>query len=210
MPLRILIALLLLASTAVGDWTGLIASELAVATLGDATVTKVARSQCKVCNGTGKIKAGDGRTIVWRECDNCEADAGDEPAAEPEPAEPEPAATGPKRKQKILFFTAKWCMPCQKQKRNVFPAMEAVGWRFGDVDEDLDPPPHVRIVDFDTHPDLVAKYGVGSIPAFVVIDEYDNILGRMSGLSDAHKIRKLWDDAESQPEPSQQEPSRPP
>jgi len=35
--------------------------------------SKVKRSECKVCNGTGRVKTGDG--ISWTECENCVPDS---------------------------------------------------------------------------------------------------------------------------------------
>lgn len=61
-------------------------------------VPKVPRSQCKVCNGTGRVRAGDGSVVVTRECDNCYSDA---------PAEK------PAEKRRIIVYSSDNCAPCR-------------------------------------------------------------------------------------------------
>lgn len=74
----LLLALPILAVTTFGgEYRSLISTQMAVTTMqAEPVVEKVPRSKCPICKGTGKIKAGDTVTIVWRDCDNCVADGG--------------------------------------------------------------------------------------------------------------------------------------
>lgn len=56
----------------------------------------------------------------------------------------------------IYFFTADWCGPCQQMKP-IAGQLHAEGHT-------------CYSVDFDTRQDLVSKYGVTSVPQFVVVD----------------------------------------
>ena len=58
------------------------------------------------------------------------------------------------RRPKVLAFTASWCVPCQRAK----PALVQI--RAAGVD--------VEIIDIDDRPDLAKKYGVTSVPTFIV------------------------------------------
>jgi thiol-disulfide isomerase/thioredoxin len=58
------------------------------------------------------------------------------------------------QRPKVLAFTASWCAPCQRAK----PALVQI--RAAGVD--------VEITDIDEHPDLARKYGVTSVPTFIV------------------------------------------
>jgi thiol-disulfide isomerase/thioredoxin len=58
------------------------------------------------------------------------------------------------QRPKVLAFTASWCAPCQRAKP-VLVQIQAAG-----VD--------VEIIDIDASPDLAKKYGVTSVPTFLV------------------------------------------
>ena len=62
--------------------------------------------------------------------------------------------SGPCSRPKVLAFTASWCGPCQRA-RPMLVQIEATG-----VD--------VEIIDIDDRPDLAKKYGVTSVPTFIV------------------------------------------
>lgn len=176
--MKYLIVFLLFCSTAFGqEWTGLISSELALATL-KTQDEQVPRSECTVCDGTGKVKAGDGRTIVWRDCDNCYDDTGAE-----------------QEKRCVLFFTADWCRPCVRVKRQEFPPMRENGWRIVDY-EDFEAGCHIGVVESDLHRELVDQFDIRLLPTFVVVDsatrshEFDRHVGYL----DQRGIRDLWGD----------------
>jgi len=58
------------------------------------------------------------------------------------------------RRPKVLAFTASWCAPCQRAKPALIQ-VQAAGVE-------------VEIIDIDDHPDLAKKYGVTSVPTFIV------------------------------------------
>ena len=174
-----------------GKYTGLIACELAFATLtdgDDSPIEKVPRSECQECDGTGRVKAGDGVTIVWRECTNCYDDSsgdapechcpncgcGDKctkdescPCGNCQPGE-EPKASLPTKK--LLVFTATWCGPCKtvynpdNPEGTTISELEKVGWKVGNGPEN-----HIQMVDVDENPELFQRYGLTHVPSFVLI-----------------------------------------
>ena len=175
--MRVLIAFLLLASTVRGDsythneWTPIIASELALASMSE-SIDRVPRSKCTVCKGSGKIKAGDGVTIVWRACDNCFDDS--QAVEDDEEVE----------NKRILFFSAQWCSPCTRVKRQVLPALESAGWVIGDGGQ-------LQIIDVDAHPDLVKQYGIRPLPTFIMLINGEEV-ARHEGFANSTRIRKMW------------------
>lgn len=64
----------------------------------------------------------------------------------------------------LLIFTASWCGPCQRMKKNVYPSREVrqvagrVIWLTLDVDKSASKP-------------LAQKYGVSSIPNLILVDD---------------------------------------
>ncbi len=90
------------------------------------------------------------------------------------------------RPRSVLFFTATWCGPCLNAKQELRAWMEPSGWTFHETE-----PAYVQIVDCDKRPDLVARYGVRTIPHFVLIAADGRKL-RESGYSDRRTIERLW------------------
>ena len=74
----------------------------------------------------------------------------------------------------LLDFAADWCAPCR--------AMDVRFWPEPQVRELTDRFVLVR-VDFDTQTSLRSKFGVASIPNVVVLDPWENPLGRLTGWS---------------------------
>lgn len=102
--MKILIAFFCLCSVlAAGEFTSRIAHEMALVTMEPLpeVIEKVPRSQCKKCNGSGKMKVGDTVTVKIVECDGCFPDLkpGDNSTPETHGAEsgshPVPASPGP-------------------------------------------------------------------------------------------------------------------
>lgn len=59
------------------DYIGVVAAEAAYASLlprSAPTKPKVDRKDCTTCNGTGKVRTGDG--LGWTECPDCEVKPG--------------------------------------------------------------------------------------------------------------------------------------
>jgi len=68
-------------------------------------------------------------------------------------------------KRKVLVFKATWCGACQSLKHE-WPKLEKVGWRIGEKQTD-----HIQLVDADSHPDLMSRYGISSLPTLVLVDD---------------------------------------
>jgi hypothetical protein len=65
------------------DYVGRVAAEAAYASLrptATPTKPKVPRSECKTCDGTGRVRSGDGQG--WTKCPDCEPDKGTLPTLE--------------------------------------------------------------------------------------------------------------------------------
>lgn len=59
------------------DYVGAVAADVAYASMAPAaapTKPKVPRSECKTCDGTGKVRTGDDQG--WTKCPDCEPDTG--------------------------------------------------------------------------------------------------------------------------------------
>lgn len=176
--MKILIAFVIMASTAMaGTHKSMIACQLAASTMSKTVPSeKVPRSQCDICGGTGKVKAGDGSTLVWRACDHCY----DDKIA--------------KMSSYILMFTASWCDPCNKMKGSLKPDpnpnspplcwLMTTGWQVG-------PAGHIRLIDVDERPDLKNQYQVKHLPTLVLIQNGREVR-RQSGYMTAHQIANLY------------------
>ena len=77
----------------------------------------------------------------------------------------------------LIRFTASWCPPCQAMKRDVFSRT--------DIAEQIEADFFAVSVDIDnTDPnttDLTHRYGIDSIPAFVVVDVRGHEITRSTG-----------------------------
>lgn len=87
--------------------------------------------------------------------------------------------------KKVIKFGSSWCSPCKL----MHPVFEKISEKlstdelsFSEID-----------VDDDTE-DLSSKYGIRNIPAILVIDEDDKVLGRFVGaMSDESLEEKIKD-----------------
>lgn len=73
------------------------------------------------------------------------------------------------RTPRIVFMHAAWCAPCRAalEGPQAFPRwLMASGWKVGHEATD-----HVQLVDHDARRDLVAHYGVKTLPAMVRITQ---------------------------------------
>ncbi len=78
-------------------------------------------------------------------------------------------------KPMILFFTGKWCSPCQIMKRQVWAdeqVMAAVNEAFIPVTIDVDDPNAAS---------ALSRYGVGLTPTTIITDSKGNVLQRNHG-----------------------------
>jgi thioredoxin-like negative regulator of GroEL len=78
--------------------------------------------------------------------------------------------------KKILYFSATWCGPC----KNFKPIMEQVSRELP-----------VQFVDVDTNPQLVAEYGVRSVPTVIIINN-GQVSSRQAGVLTESQIKSLW------------------
>lgn len=88
------------------------------------------------------------------------------------------------QKRRVLVFKASWCGACQGLNYE-WPKLEAVHWKIGDSDTN-----HIQLVDADVRPDLLAKYGVSSLPTLLLVED-DKEIAR-HGLLTAHSIAELY------------------
>jgi thioredoxin 1 len=78
--------------------------------------------------------------------------------------------------KKILFFSASWCGPCKSFK----PIMEQVSRELP-----------VQFIDVDASPQLVAEYGVRSVPTVIIINN-GQVSSRQAGVLTESQIKNLW------------------
>lgn len=88
--------------------------------------------------------------------------------------------------KKVIKFGALWCNPCKL----MHPVFEKINEKlstdelsFSEID-----------VDDDTE-DLSSKYGIRNIPAILVIDEDDKVLGRFVGAMSEESLEEKIKDA---------------
>jgi thioredoxin-like negative regulator of GroEL len=78
--------------------------------------------------------------------------------------------------KKILYFSATWCGPC----KNFKPIMEQVSRELP-----------VQFVDVDANPQLVAEYGIKSVPTVLIINN-GQVSSRQAGVLTESQIKSLW------------------
>jgi thioredoxin-like negative regulator of GroEL len=78
--------------------------------------------------------------------------------------------------KKILYFSAAWCQPC----KNFKPIMEQVSRELP-----------VQFVDVDASPQLVAEYGVRSVPTIVLVNN-GQVASKQAGVLTESQIKSLW------------------
>jgi thioredoxin 1 len=59
----------------------------------------------------------------------------------------------------VLYFTADWCNPCKK----VRPVVDEINREYSDA--------KFITIDADTELELVEKFGIKSVPTFILIDD---------------------------------------
>lgn len=59
----------------------------------------------------------------------------------------------------VLYFTADWCNPCKKVK----PVVDEINREYSDA--------KFITIDSDTELELVEKFGIKSVPTFILIDD---------------------------------------
>ena len=80
--------------------------------------------------------------------------------------------------KKILQFTASWCGPC-KAMAPIIDRLPSKGIP-------------VQKVDADNDVKLCAEFGIRSIPTFVVVDDSNNELRRVTGMQTEQQLINLY------------------
>lgn len=80
---------------------------------------------------------------------------------------------------KLLDFKASWCGPCRAME----PVIEELKRELGEKAEVVE-------IDVDTKPEEASKYGVMSIPTYVVLKD-DKEVGRKTGVTSKEELLKL-------------------
>ncbi len=91
----------------------------------------------------------------------------------------------------LLDFSATWCGPCQ-QMSPIVSRLKRQGYP-------------IRKVDVDREPALARKYGIGSIPAFVLVVQGKEV-ARIEGMTSESRLRSLLAKIPRPSEPAKQPP----
>ena len=78
--------------------------------------------------------------------------------------------------KQIIYFTAKWCGPCQT---------------LGPIMDEFNYPLPALPVDVDQDRELSAKYGIRSVPALVLVNEAGEEIKRSIGVQ-SREVIKEW------------------
>ena len=84
-----------------------------------------------------------------------------------------------KHKPVFAYFTAAWCGPCQSMKKTT--------WADNAVKEAMEKFIPVKI-DVDAQPALTEKFGVRSMPSYIVMSEDGEVIRQRSGLMVAEEM----------------------
>ena len=78
----------------------------------------------------------------------------------------------------ILYFTADWCNPCKK----VRPVVDEINREYSDA--------KFITIDADTELELVEKFGIKSVPTFILIDDGKEV-SRTTGAKTKEELLSL-------------------
>jgi len=78
----------------------------------------------------------------------------------------------------VLYFTADWCNPCKKVK----PVVDEINREYSDA--------KFITIDSDTEPELVEKFGIRSVPTFILIDDGKEV-SRTTGAKTKEELLSL-------------------
>jgi thiol-disulfide isomerase/thioredoxin len=122
------------------------------------------------CEGTGVITHGDGHKTpcpYHSQKDDDEEDL--------------------MQKKQVIFFTAKWCVPCQLFKSAQIPKLKKSGWKISDKKD-----AQIRIVDIDKNKEFWNKYKINnSVPSFLLFEK-GKMTDSLSGLKTATQIANMY------------------
>ena len=89
------------------------------------------------------------------------------------------------RSRRVLMFHAGYCQPCKVAIRETEEWMRPSGWTFGDTSDC-----HVQYIDTEKNPELVGRFGVEQIPAFVLIKDGNKITAKGYDMSQPVEVRR--------------------
>jgi thiol-disulfide isomerase/thioredoxin len=160
------------------------------------------------CKGTGTIRTGDNRLLPCP-CANCSCkkitdnnntiniNLGTEEDSQKKNTE---LSTVPKEQDSlieysidnldmviIVFTNPEWCAPCKRLENTTFQELKKVGYKFGSLAEA--DTCHIILLN-EEHP-LYAKYGVGTIPTFIFIND-GKIFTKITGYQTSQMVSKLY------------------
>ena len=78
----------------------------------------------------------------------------------------------------VLYFTADWCNPCKK----VRPVVDEINREYSDA--------KCITIDADTELELVEKFGIKSVPTFILIDDGKEV-SRTTGAKTKEELLSL-------------------
>lgn len=78
----------------------------------------------------------------------------------------------------VLYFTADWCNPCKK----VRPVVDEIDREYSDA--------KFITIDADTELELVEKFGIKSVPTFILIDDGKEV-SRTTGAKTKEELLSL-------------------
>ena len=125
------------------------------------------------CKGTGSITHGDGHKTPCPYHSKKDDDTEDE--------------TDLINKKQVIFFTAKWCAPCQVFKSVELPKLKKSGWKISDGKDAM-----IRIMDIDEHRDFWNEHKVnGSVPCFILFEKGKRT-NYLTGLQTATAVANMY------------------
>lgn len=168
------------------------------------------------CNGTGKVRSPDGLTDITCPCnDKCECakpSGPDNKNRECRCGKPNCQCTAkgikcqcPQQEfgnipitdvfekepiemmdEQILYFHAKWCVPCKRFDREVKPKLIAGKWGMN-----LDKNSYIKPIDIDEYPELAEKYEIEMVPTFIMLHK-GKVVAKLTGYSTLEQISQLF------------------
>lgn len=131
------------------------------------------QTTCDKCNGTKKVKTGDGLGTTVCPC-------GAACKCVKTGASPNVSTT----RQIVLVTQPSTCEPCREFEQQVIPALKKRGWKFCDFQTNKVDNSHIVIVNYDKNRELVEKYNIELLPTFILIEdnkEINRFIGYLNG-----------------------------